>query len=493
MWPVRIPRWRRWPLAAALLLTVAAGALLSGPWTASHDSDHLVWGGPAAAAGPAQRLEFYGAARNLFSSDGRPVSPSPSSVGSGDLLSVIVSSSSAAEEPSDVPIPSPSQEPAPAPAADPPSTNSAPTEDVPHERAFDRYDHELERVRPEDVEPLAESWLRARERLYAARRRRLKRVCLARGMELAKHTTERSVLAIGSADPGGPVETIKVSHFTVVPPHKTMACLVNKVASTSLLGTFLKLTGHGVPLFDELSSPHSIASLLHPTKPGEFALATKHYFKFMFVRHPLERLISAYEDKVVKVDHPSLLHLRKSIFNTQEDIRIRNRTYALLRANAANRTELLADYETKLAAYRAEVKARHNVPTFGEFLDFVLAMDPTGDNFDSHWTPYWRQCTPCHMHYDVIGKLEDGSDDFKYVWHRMKIYDKVKIPRMNALKRNGTSLEDHVRTYLTPVRASVIWKLRALFKLDFEMFGYDWEEMLRWSGHCPTSGTCALA
>ena len=82
---------------------------------------------------------------------------------------------------------------------------------------------------------------------------------------------------------------------------------------------------------------------------------------------------------------------------------------------------------------------------------------------------------------------------FQYVWHRMKIYDKVKIPRMNALKRNGTSLEDHVRTYLTPVRASVIWKLRALFKLDFEMFGYDWEEMLRWSGHCPTSGTCALA
>ena len=66
-------------------------------------------------------------------------------------------------------------------------------------------------------------------------------------------------------------------------------------------------------------------------KRGQFELAKKHYFKFMFVRHPLERLISAYEDKVVKADHPSLRYLRKSIFITHEDIHIRNKTYELLR------------------------------------------------------------------------------------------------------------------------------------------------------------------
>ena len=40
---------------------------------------------------------------------------------------------------------------------------------------------------------------------------------------------------------------------------------------------------------------------------------------------------------------------------------------------------MLADYERRLAEYWAEVKARNNVPTFGEFLEFVLAREPTGE------------------------------------------------------------------------------------------------------------------
>ena len=40
---------------------------------------------------------------------------------------------------------------------------------------------------------------------------------------------------------------------------------------------------------------------------------------------------------------------------------------------------MLADYERRLAEYWAEVKARDNVPTFGEFLEFVLAREPTGE------------------------------------------------------------------------------------------------------------------
>ena len=75
----------------------------------------------------------------------------------------------------------------------------------------------------------------------------------------------------------------------------------------------------------------------------------------------------------------------------------------------------------------------------------------------------------------------------------MNIYDKVKIPRMNSLKRNVTSLQDHVRTYLAPVEDSIIAKLGEMFRLDFEMFGYDWGEMLKWSAHCPSSGSCSLA
>ena len=81
----------------------------------------------------------------------------------------------------------------------------------------------------------------------------------------------------------------------------------------------------------------------------------------------------------------------------------------------------------------------------------------------------------------------------QYVWHRMNIYDKVKIPKMNSLKRNSTSLQDQVIRYLTPIKKPIISKFGAMFRIDFEMFGYDWGEMLRWSGHCPSSGPCPLA
>ena len=101
-------------------------------------------------------------------------------------------------------------------------------------------------------------------------------------------------------------------------------CLVCHCAKAGGRVTTLPVTRDQLQISDYNSAPP-------PQRPGQLELAKRHYFKFMFVRHPLDRLISAYEDKVAKVDHKSLLYLRKSIFNTHEDLHIRNHTYALLR------------------------------------------------------------------------------------------------------------------------------------------------------------------
>ena len=39
------------------------------------------------------------------------------------------------------------------------------------------------------------------------------------------------------------------------------------------------------------------------------------------------------------------------------------------------------------------------IPSFGDFLEFVLSTDLLGSGFSSHWVPYWRACTPCHFKY----------------------------------------------------------------------------------------------
>jgi len=493
---------RRWPLLSAIIVFGMVAVLVSEQWKQAAElerpEDDLERSeadmakatppqetGPQSAPTPEKR-EFYGAARTLFSSNSLNQAKSLKASQEPETPSV-----TAAGLPSDA-IP-----------GSPPPPSGPETSKV---RAFSRYDHDLDLVDQSTLEPLTAKWLKAREAVYQQRKSRLREVCAARGVRLAQSRTERSVL---SAEVNhiaeGPEEVVKASHFTVVPPLKTMTCLVNKVASTSLLETFLKITGHGVPVFETLGSPHSIAKLLHPTKPGQFELAQKQYFKFLLVRHPLERLISAYEDKVVRADHPSLIYLRKAVIASHERSNIREDVYQQLRSPDANETAILARHDVLIAAYRAEVQQRGGVPSFTEFLDFALASDPTGDSFDSHWTPYWRQCTPCHIDYDVIGNLETARDDFKYLWHRMKIYTEVKIPRQNALHGSSSVIsnqrlasssvasDQHLASYLAPVPAATVAKLRDMFKLDFDMFGYDWEGMLQLSGHCKVGVKCVLA
>ena len=43
-----------------------------------------------------------------------------------------------------------------------------------------------------------------------------------------------------------------------------------------------------------------------------------------------------------------------------------------------------------------------DIPSFGDFLEFVLSTDLLGTGFSSHWVPYWRACTPCHFKYSGV-------------------------------------------------------------------------------------------
>ena len=42
-------------------------------------------------------------------------------------------------------------------------------------------------------------------------------------------------------------------------------------------------------------------------------------------------------------------------------------------------------------------------PRFSEFVDYVLGKDVRSD--DEHWSPYHRDCTPCHINYTFVGEI----------------------------------------------------------------------------------------
>jgi len=160
--------------------------------------------------------------------------------------------------------------------------------------------------------PSLKEWLDGREGLYRDRRGRLEAVCREEGV--GNLTSNSSVADLINKythmDKDHLVERTSLKQFFMSRPNQVIGCLVNKVASSSIVKTFLKLEGLVVK---EMRSPHAYSSRLHPKSWEELSLAKEHYTSFLIVRDPLDRLISCYRDKMVTNTHWSLANFRKQV------------------------------------------------------------------------------------------------------------------------------------------------------------------------------------
>ena len=113
----------------------------------------------------------------------------------------------------------------------------------------------------------------------------------------------------------------RVRTFVVSHDPRVLFCVVGKVACTSWLRVLLQLTDSPAAQLVaalERSGVHQMFKLYLSVVSFKSALRlsrsrTKHYYKFMFVREPLERLVSAYRDKLFR-DY-AYVALRKHIIS----------------------------------------------------------------------------------------------------------------------------------------------------------------------------------
>ena len=102
----------------------------------------------------------------------------------------------------------------------------------------------------------------------------------------------------------------------------------------------------------------------------------------MIVRHPFERLISAYRDKIVY------------------------RTWRNWKENILERTKGKPD----------PARIEPMIPTFKEFVTFHLSNgthNKQSQDFDMHVRPFWHDCDPCNLPYSLIAKVETLDEDTK--------------------------------------------------------------------------------
>ena len=88
--------------------------------------------------------------------------------------------------------------------------------------------------------------------------------------------------------------------------------------------------------------------------------------------------------------------------------------------------------------------------------------------------PYYNQCHYCHLKFDVIGHLEDSLDDTMYIAIKQNLT--TLLPELTKTIRKSKeerSSLDRIEHHMTQLSTQQRRKLYNLYKLDFELFGYD--------------------
>lgn len=176
--------------------------------------------------------------------------------------------------------------------------------------------------------------------------------------------------------------------------------------------------------------------------PGEAQtiLKSPRFFKFVFVRDPYARALSAYMDKIRNVD-PRFMRDEYRIFLA-----------ALLGWRYARGVQDLA------TAPR---------PSFATFIN-ALAQTPR-EQMNAHWRPQTDLCGLDEIRYDFIGRMEHLLLDAQ------KVFD--------ALNRSNEQFPSHSDVGFPPSGASseladelytldLMFKVRVIYEKDFSLLGY---------------------
>lgn len=159
------------------------------------------------------------------------------------------------------------------------------------------------------------------------------------------------------------------------------------------------------------------------------------YTKVMITRHPLERLVSAYRDK--------LLHSEPYYSDT-----LANEIKALFRKNKTSTEKV----------------------TFQEFVNFVVSREHK--TLDIHWKPESELCDPCNIHYDILGKYETLEQDAEHVLRQIGAPSGLHYPTIKEHNSEERTNSNITWTYLEKLSQDQMQKLRELYRLDFSLFNY---------------------
>ena len=120
-----------------------------------------------------------------------------------------------------------------------------------------------------------------------------------------------------------------------------------------------------------------------------------------------------------------------------------------------------------IKAYRPHDLNNTKLKNQVSFAEFVKYFSYDGQR-NRHWLQYERLCFPCFVKYDFIGHLETLAEDSSLVLKMAGIDDRVTFPPIH-----GSTSSSEVLQYYSQVSSEDILRIGEQYRVDFEMFGYD--------------------
>ena len=216
--------------------------------------------------------------------------------------------------------------------------------------------------------------------------------------------------------------------------YKVIFCYIPKVACSQWKHVFLALDNRTD--VDDVHLNKHYKFLFNDYSDEDIKVRLQSYFKFLFVREPLERLLSAYNNKFVNRKWP---------------------------------WRMIESYKRKiLERYKQDEPSSDSSDQNLTFKKFIYYVSDVGFDSDSHWRSYGPICRPCEIEYNFIGHFEDMSEEVPHILGQTGMDRAVTFPPFHTHNTTTKLLKSYA-----PIPKEKIAQLGKAFEEDFEMFNYN--------------------
>ncbi|XP_078665957.1 carbohydrate sulfotransferase 11-like [Branchiostoma floridae x Branchiostoma belcheri] len=236
-------------------------------------------------------------------------------------------------------------------------------------------------------------------------------------------------------------------HLIVIDKTKTIYCYIPKTGCTTTKLVMYNLqhdTNVSIADNKRIQIHRYPFKLLNSYSMEDAAMRLKTYNKLIVVRDPLERLASAWLEKFVHSKLPF-----SYIRTLQQEV-----------------------WKSKVENTTTNKSLRGDLPPVS-FRDFIWSII-NNKYRDVHWEPFFSLCAPCQVQYDFIAHTDTLVEDLRLFFHMSGIVGKDGIlPRQHPSRAKanfGNTFQE--------VPTEDIFRIGEIYKPDFEMFGYSFDQDL---------------